>query len=149
MISYVKSLLRLATNRQDTNGQTIQVRQSRMEYVVNFLMLSWFLVGMYLIYVAYERKYVIRKFSCSRTFYSFTFWLISVMYIVLGILFHSAWSLIVGPSTLRRPIRYVIVALLSVPIMAVIILPFILFVYFSYSAIQDRNRPEQVDFKMI
>lgn len=105
----IKPLLSLSTHvRQNADDQaTLQASQSGTQTLINWFMLGWFMIGSYWIYRIYEPNYdKSRGLYCNRTLYTFSFWLVSSVYIVVGIIFVciliiSVLSIILHKQTLR------------------------------------------------
>lgn len=105
----IKPLLSLSTHvRQSADDQaTLQASQSGTQTLINWFMLGWFLIGSYWIYRIYEPNYdKSLGLYCNKTLYTFSFWLVSSIYIAVGVIFVSiliisVLSILLHKQTLR------------------------------------------------
>lgn len=84
----LKPLLSLSTHvRRSAEDQAIeQMRQSGTQRLINWFIFGWFMIGSYWIYRIYEPNYnpAFGKY-CDETLYMFAFWLVTSVYILLGL----------------------------------------------------------------
>ncbi|XP_055625293.1 uncharacterized protein LOC129767982 [Toxorhynchites rutilus septentrionalis] len=83
----LKQLLHLSTRVRSREEQELErLRQSPTQTLINCFMLGWFIIGSFWIYKIYEPNYdpSYGKY-CNKSLYLFTFWLITSVYIMLGI----------------------------------------------------------------
>lgn len=84
----LKPLLSLSTHvRRSAEDQAIeQMRQSGTQRLINWFIFGWFMIGSYWIYRIYEPNYnpMLGKY-CDETLYMFAFWLVTSVYILLGL----------------------------------------------------------------
>ncbi|KFB37570.1 AGAP011344-PA-like protein [Anopheles sinensis] len=100
----LKQLLHLSTRVRSREEQELErLRQTPTQTLINCFMLGWFIIGSFWVYQIYEPNYdpALGKY-CNKSLYLFTFWLITSVYMTLGV---------------------VIVVLCSVSIMSVLLLP--------------------------
>lgn len=88
IMGVLKPLLNLSTHvRRSAEDQAIeQMRQSGTQRLINWFMLGWFMIGSYWIYRIYEPNYYphLGKY-CDAKLYTFAFWLVTSVYILLGL----------------------------------------------------------------
>lgn len=109
IMGVIKPLLSLSTHvRQNADDQAdLQASQSGTQTLINWFILGWFLIGSYWIYRIYEPNYdKARGLYCNKTLYTFSFWLVSSVYIGCGlicisILIISVLSIVLHKQTLR------------------------------------------------
>lgn len=83
----LKQLLHLSTRVRSREEQALErLRQSPTQTLINCFMLGWFIIGSFWIYRIYEPNYdpAMGKY-CNKSLYLFTFWLITSVYMTLGI----------------------------------------------------------------
>lgn len=83
----LKQLLHLSTRVRSREEQELErLRQSPTQTLINCFMLGWFIIGSFWIYRIYEPNYdpSLGKY-CNKSLYLFTFWLITSVYMSLGI----------------------------------------------------------------
>lgn len=84
-----KQLLHLSARvrkRQDERDEE-RIRQSPTQTLINCFMLGWFIIGSMWVYKEYEPNYDPTKDRyCNKTLYLFAFWLITSVYIGLGVI---------------------------------------------------------------
>ncbi|KAJ8945446.1 hypothetical protein NQ318_009904 [Aromia moschata] len=84
----VKQLLHLSARVRQTEEerQEENLRQSPTQTLLNCFMLGWFIIGSVWVYKEYEPNYdpTYGKY-CNKNLYLFAFWLITSVYILLGI----------------------------------------------------------------
>ncbi|XP_065078300.1 uncharacterized protein LOC135701434 [Ochlerotatus camptorhynchus] len=83
----LKQLLHLSTRVRSREEQELErLRQSPTQTLINCFMLGWFIIGSFWIYRIYEPNYdpAMGKY-CNKSLYLFTFWLITSVYMTLGI----------------------------------------------------------------
>lgn len=83
----LKQLLHLSTRVRSREEQELErLRQSPTQTLINCFMLGWFIIGSFWIYRIYEPNYdpALGKY-CNKSLYLFTFWLITSVYMMLGI----------------------------------------------------------------
>ncbi|XP_055529414.1 uncharacterized protein LOC129721175 isoform X2 [Wyeomyia smithii] len=88
VFSVLKQLLHLSTRVRSREGQEFErLRQSPTQTLINCFMLGWFIIGSFWIYRIYEPNYdpALGKY-CNKSLYLFTFWLITSVYMTLGII---------------------------------------------------------------
>lgn len=84
----LKQLLHLSTRVRSREEQELErLRQSPTQTLINCFMLGWFIIGSFWIYRIYEPNYdpAMGKY-CNKSLYLFTFWLITSVYMTLGII---------------------------------------------------------------
>lgn len=85
----VKQLLHLSARVRQTEQerQEENLRQSPTQTLLNCFMLGWFIIGSVWVYKEYEPNYdpTIGNY-CNKNLYLFAFWLITSVYILLGII---------------------------------------------------------------
>ncbi|XP_058832257.1 transmembrane protein 272-like [Topomyia yanbarensis] len=84
----VKQMLHLSTRvRTRIEDQELErLRQSPTQTMINCFMFAWFIIGSFWVYGIYEPNYDPAKGEyCNKTLYLFTFWLLTSVYIALGI----------------------------------------------------------------
>lgn len=109
IMGIIKPLLSLSTHvRQSADEQaSLQASQSGTQTLINWFMLGWFMFGTYWIYRIYEPNYDKSLGSyCNKTLYTFSFWLVSSVYIVMGLIFMlvlmiSVLSIVMHKRTIR------------------------------------------------
>lgn len=85
----IKQLLDLSAKvrQREEEREEERIRQSPTQTVINCFMLGWFIIGSVWVYKEYEPNYdPSRGKYCNRTLYLFAFWLITSVYIVLGVI---------------------------------------------------------------
>ncbi|XP_035792506.1 uncharacterized protein LOC118466823 isoform X1 [Anopheles albimanus] len=83
----LKQLLHLSTRVRSREEQELErLRQTPTQTLINCFMLGWFIIGSFWIYRIYEPNYdpALGKY-CNKSLYLFTFWLITSVYMMLGI----------------------------------------------------------------
>ncbi|XP_058061896.1 uncharacterized protein LOC131212125 isoform X1 [Anopheles bellator] len=83
----LKQLLHLSTRVRSREEQELErLRQTPTQTLINCFMLGWFIIGSFWIYRIYEPNYdpALGKY-CNKSLYLFTFWLITSVYITLGV----------------------------------------------------------------
>lgn len=136
IMGVIKPLLSLSTHvRQSPDEQaTLQASQSGTQSLINWFMLGWFLIGSYWIYRIYEPNYdKSRGLYCNRTLYTFSFWLVSSVYIVVGAIVISMLiisALIIGLHKRNRRFNIVVVGVIFVTVLVVTVLVIVLRQYF-------------------
>lgn len=84
----LKPLLSLSSEmHSDPNDQTalrqaLKDNSSKSSSLIYCFMLCWFFIGCYWIYSIYEPKY---GKDCDKTLYLFAFWLVTSVYLVVGV----------------------------------------------------------------
>ncbi|XP_076360063.1 transmembrane protein 272-like [Tachypleus tridentatus] len=65
-----------------------QLKQNPQDTILNCFLFAWFIAGCVWIYKIYEPEYddVSSPYYCNRTVYLFAFWLVTSVYIILGLL---------------------------------------------------------------
>ncbi|CAH0560767.1 unnamed protein product [Brassicogethes aeneus] len=85
----VKQLLALSTRVRQTEEerQEENLRQSPTQTLLNCFMLGWFIIGSVWVYKEYEPNFdpTSGKY-CNKNLYMFAFWLITSVYILLGVI---------------------------------------------------------------
>ncbi|XP_046394789.1 transmembrane protein 272-like [Ischnura elegans] len=82
-----------------------RMRQSNMQTLINCFMLGWFIIGSVWVFKEYEPSYdPKREDYCNRTLYLFAFWLITSVYIVLGIVTLCLCSVSVATMAFHREV---------------------------------------------
>ncbi|KAL1505538.1 hypothetical protein ABEB36_005082 [Hypothenemus hampei] len=83
----LKQLLHLSARVRQTEEERREenLRQSPTQTLLNCFMLGWFIIGSVWVYKEYEPNYdpKLEKY-CNRYLYLFAFWLITLVYIILG-----------------------------------------------------------------
>ncbi|XP_072376403.1 transmembrane protein 272-like isoform X1 [Diabrotica undecimpunctata] len=85
----VKQLLHLSARVRQTEEerQEENLRQSPTQTLLNCFMLGWFIIGSVWVYKEYEPNYdSSRGKYCNQNLYLFAFWLITSVYILLGVI---------------------------------------------------------------
>ncbi|KAK5643267.1 hypothetical protein RI129_007112 [Pyrocoelia pectoralis] len=87
----LKQLLHLSTRvrQTDIEREDEQLRQSPTQTFLNCFMLGWFIIGSVWVYKEFEPNYdpnAIDGRFCNKSLYLFAFWLITSVYILLGII---------------------------------------------------------------
>ncbi|XP_023723027.1 transmembrane protein 272 isoform X2 [Cryptotermes secundus] len=85
----LKQLLDLSAKvrQREEEQEEERIRQSPTQTVINCFMLGWFIIGSVWVYKEYEPNYdPTRGKYCNRTLYLFAFWLITSVYVVLGVI---------------------------------------------------------------
>lgn len=87
----LKQLLHLSTRvrKTDAEREDEQLRQSPTQTLLNCFMLGWFIIGSVWVYKEFEPNYdpnVANGKYCNKNLYLFAFWLITSVYILLGII---------------------------------------------------------------
>uniref|UniRef100_A0A182J056 Uncharacterized protein n=1 Tax=Anopheles atroparvus TaxID=41427 RepID=A0A182J056_ANOAO len=83
----LKQLLHLSTRVRSREEQELErLRQTPTQTLINCFMLGWFIIGSFWVYQIYEPNYdpSLGKY-CNKSLYLFTFWLITSVYMTLGI----------------------------------------------------------------
>ncbi|XP_058461992.1 uncharacterized protein LOC131436990 [Malaya genurostris] len=86
--SVLKQLLHLSTRVRNREEQELErLRQTPTQTLINCFMLGWFIIGSFWIYRIYEPNYdpTLGKY-CNKSLYLFTFWLITSVYMTLGVI---------------------------------------------------------------
>ncbi|XP_029177460.1 uncharacterized protein LOC114945394 [Nylanderia fulva] len=101
-----KQLLTLSARvrqRQEERDEE-RIRQSPTQTLINCFMLGWFIIGSMWVYKEYEPNYdpALGKY-CNKTLYLFAFWLITSVYICLGIITAGLCSISVASIAFQRP----------------------------------------------
>ncbi|KAG8234951.1 hypothetical protein J437_LFUL015519 [Ladona fulva] len=82
-----------------------RMRQSNMQTLINCFMLGWFIIGSVWVFKEYEPSYdPSREDYCNRTLYLFAFWLITSVYIALGIVTLCLCSVSVATIAFQREV---------------------------------------------
>ncbi|XP_063242855.1 transmembrane protein 272-like [Bacillus rossius redtenbacheri] len=103
----LKQLLHLSTRvRQHQEEQEEErLRQSPTQTLLNCFMLGWFIIGSVWVYKEYEPNYDPSQGKyCNRTLYQFAFWLITSVYIALGIITLCLCSISVASIAFQRDV---------------------------------------------
>ncbi|XP_029671371.1 uncharacterized protein LOC115240385 isoform X2 [Formica exsecta] len=81
-----------------------RIRQSPTQTLINCFMLGWFIIGSMWVYKEYEPNYdpALGKY-CNKTLYLFAFWLITSVYICLGVITAGLCSISVASIAFQRP----------------------------------------------
>ncbi|XP_012525989.1 uncharacterized protein LOC105830874 isoform X2 [Monomorium pharaonis] len=81
-----------------------RIRQSPTQTLINCFMLGWFIIGSMWVYKEYEPNYdpALGKY-CNKTLYLFAFWLITSVYICMGIITAGLCSISVASIAFQRP----------------------------------------------
>ncbi|XP_020278421.1 uncharacterized protein LOC109852048 [Pseudomyrmex gracilis] len=81
-----------------------RMRQSPTQILINCFMLGWFIIGSLWVYKEYEPNYdpALGKY-CNKTLYLFAFWLITSVYICLGVIMAGLCSISVASIAFQRP----------------------------------------------
>lgn len=105
-IGVFKQLLHLSVRvreRQEERDEE-RVRQSSTQTLINCFMLGWFIIGSMWVYKEFEPNYdPARGKYCNKTLYLFAFWLITSVYIALGVITACLCSLSVASIAFQRP----------------------------------------------
>lgn len=101
-----KQLLTLSARvrqRQEERDEE-RIRQSPTQTLINCFMLGWFIIGSMWVYKEYEPNYdpALGKY-CNKTLYLFAFWLITSVYICMGIITAGLCSISVASIAFQRP----------------------------------------------
>lgn len=101
-----KQLLHLSARvrqRQEEQDEE-RIRQSPTQTLINCFMLGWFIIGSMWVYKEYEPNYdpALGKY-CNKTLYLFAFWLITSVYIFLGVITAGLCSISVASIAFQRP----------------------------------------------
>ncbi|XP_043519835.1 uncharacterized protein LOC122533825 [Frieseomelitta varia] len=101
-----KQLLHLSARvrqRQEERDEE-RIRQSPTQTLINCFMLGWFIIGSMWVYKEYEPNYdpALGKY-CNKTLYLFAFWLITAVYIFLGVITAGFCSISVASIAFQRP----------------------------------------------
>lgn len=82
-------------NREDQEAE--RLRQSPTQQLINCFMFGWFIIGSFWIFKEYEPNYdrSLGKY-CNKSLYMFAFWLITSVYISLGILIVGLCAIAIG-----------------------------------------------------
>ncbi|XP_045480164.1 transmembrane protein 272-like [Harmonia axyridis] len=89
LFGILKQLLHLSARVRQTEEERREenLRQSPTQTLLNCFMLGWFIIGSVWVYKEYEPNYDQRLgLYCNKTLYLFAFWLITAVYIILGII---------------------------------------------------------------
>ncbi|KAL3265873.1 hypothetical protein HHI36_010067 [Cryptolaemus montrouzieri] len=89
LFGILKQLLHLSARVRQTEEERREenLRQSPTQTLLNCFMLGWFIIGSVWVYKEYEPNYDQRLgVYCNKTLYLFAFWLITSVYILLGII---------------------------------------------------------------
>ncbi|XP_014474680.1 PREDICTED: uncharacterized protein LOC106744429 isoform X2 [Dinoponera quadriceps] len=80
-----------------------RIRQSPTQTLINCFMLGWFIIGSMWVYKEYEPNYdpALGK-HCNKTLYLFAFWLITSVYICLGVVTAGLCSISVASIAFQR-----------------------------------------------
>ncbi|XP_032681945.1 uncharacterized protein LOC116849162 [Odontomachus brunneus] len=100
-----KQLLHLSARvrqRQEERDEE-RIRQSPTQTLINCFMLGWFIIGSMWVYKEYEPNYdpALGKY-CNKTLYLFAFWLITSVYICLGVVTAGLCSISVASIAFQR-----------------------------------------------
>lgn len=85
----LKQLLHLSARVRQTEQERREenLRQSPTQTLLNCFMLGWFIIGSVWVYKEYEPNYdKSLGIYCNRNLYMFAFWLITSVYVLLGII---------------------------------------------------------------
>lgn len=85
----LKQLLHLSVRvrQREEEREAELLRQSPTQTILNCFMLGWFIIGSVWVYKEYEPDYDPRSpYYCNRNLYLFAFWLITSVYIILGVI---------------------------------------------------------------
>ncbi|XP_043278538.1 transmembrane protein 272-like [Venturia canescens] len=100
-----KQLLHLSARvrkRQEERDEE-RMRQTPTQTLINCFMLGWFIIGSMWVYKEYEPNYdPSRGKYCNKTLYLFAFWLITCVYIVLGLITAGLCSISVASIAFQR-----------------------------------------------
>lgn len=101
-----KQLLHLSTRvrQRPEERDEERIRQSPTQTLINCFMLGWFIIGSMWVYKEYEPNYdpALGKY-CNKTLYLFAFWLITSVYIGLGVITAGLCSISVASIAFERP----------------------------------------------
>ncbi|XP_069703193.1 transmembrane protein 272-like isoform X2 [Periplaneta americana] len=103
----LKQLLHLSARvrQREEEQEEERIRQSPTQTLINCFMLGWFIIGSVWVYKEYEPNYdPLRGKYCNRTLYLFAFWLITSVYIVLGIITMCLCSISVASIAFQRDV---------------------------------------------
>ncbi|XP_053687991.1 transmembrane protein 272-like [Sabethes cyaneus] len=88
-LGIIKQLLHLSTRvRSRVEDQELErLRQYPTQTMINCFLLGWFVIGSFWVYGIYEPSYdpASKNGYCNKTLYLFSFWLLSSIYIALGV----------------------------------------------------------------
>ncbi|XP_058464218.1 transmembrane protein 272-like [Malaya genurostris] len=85
----IKQMLHLSTRVRSRleDRELERMRQSPTQSMINCFILAWFIIGSFWVYGIYEPNYdPIQGTYCNKTLYLFTFWLLTSVYLALGII---------------------------------------------------------------
>ncbi|PSN55101.1 hypothetical protein C0J52_01871 [Blattella germanica] len=103
----LKQLLHLSARvrQREEEQEEERIRQSPTQTLINCFMLGWFIIGSVWVYKEYEPNYDPKKGTyCNRTLYLFAFWLITSVYIVLGVITMCLCSISVASIAFQRDV---------------------------------------------
>ncbi|KAJ9576261.1 hypothetical protein L9F63_006860, partial [Diploptera punctata] len=103
----LKQLLHLSARvrHREEEQEEERIRQSPTQTLINCFMLGWFIIGSVWVYKEYEPNYDPKKGTyCNRTLYLFAFWLITSVYIVLGIITMCLCSISIASIVFQRDV---------------------------------------------
>ncbi|XP_012261875.1 transmembrane protein 272-like [Athalia rosae] len=101
-----KQLLHLSVRVRECQEERDEerVRQSSTQTLINCFMLGWFIIGSMWVYKEYQPNYdPSRGKYCNKTLYLFAFWLITSVYIALGLITACLCSISVASIAFQRP----------------------------------------------
>ncbi|XP_055529415.1 transmembrane protein 272-like [Wyeomyia smithii] len=88
-LGIIKQLLHLSirVRRRIEDRELEKLRQAPTHTIINCFLSSWFVIGSYFVYGVYEPNYdpASKDNYCNKTLYLFSFWLLTSIYVVLGI----------------------------------------------------------------
>ncbi|XP_011315496.1 uncharacterized protein [Fopius arisanus] len=100
-----KQLLHLSTRvrRRPEERDEERIRQSPTQTLINCFMLGWFIIGSMWVYKEYEPNYdPANGKHCNKTLYLFAFWLITAVYICLGVITAGLCSISLASIAFQR-----------------------------------------------
>ncbi|XP_015122193.1 uncharacterized protein LOC107044706 [Diachasma alloeum] len=100
-----KQLLHLSTRvrRRQEERDEERIRQSPTQTLINCFMLGWFIIGSMWVYKEYEPNYdPANGKHCNKTLYLFAFWLITAVYISLGVITAGLCSISLASVACQR-----------------------------------------------
>nr|CAD7401575.1 unnamed protein product [Timema cristinae] len=103
----LKQLLHLSARvrQREEEQEEERLRQSPTQTLINCFMLGWFIIGSVWVYKEFEPNYdPMRGKHCNRTLYLFAFWLITSVYIVLGVITMCLCSISVASIAFQREV---------------------------------------------
>lgn len=107
LFGIIKQLLHLSTHvRSPEEQEAERLRQSPTQTLINCFMLGWFIIGSYWIYKEYEPNYdPMKGIYCNKSLYLFAFWLITSVYVFLGLVTVAICTATVAFASFLEPIR--------------------------------------------